>query len=193
MQYIGQFRSIDDQLYKIIITTNGDDKTKKDIVLTGDPFTTEMDTSDDTIYVPAKYQTATVNVLSSDYLFDIYSTTAQGTKVELYKIKEGGIIVGPVVGPVVGPTPTGVTGGGIGTTVGGVTGGDETVLLLVELLLMVVLLLLVELLLMVVLLLLVELELDKIHQLKIKLKNLNGLVMLRRIYMIWDSTSILKR
>ena len=119
MQYIGQFRSIDDQLYNIIITTNGDDKTKKDIVLTGDPFTTEMDTSDDTIYVPAKYQTATVNVLSSDYLFDIYSTTAQGTKVELYKINEGGIIVGP--------TPTGVTTGGIGTTVGGVTGGDETV------------------------------------------------------------------
>ena len=125
MQYIGQFRSIDDKLYKIIITTNGDDKTKKDIVLTGDPFSTEMDTSDDTIYVPAKYQTATVNVLTDSYLFDIYSTTAQGTKVELYKINEGEIIVGPPVGP----TTTGgsVTTGGIGTTVGGVTGGDETV------------------------------------------------------------------
>lgn len=120
MQYIGQFRSIDDILYKIVITTNGDDKTKKDIVLTADPFVTEMDTSDDTIYVPAKYQTATVNVLTNDYLFDIYSTTAQGTKVELYKINEGEIIVGPVVGP----TTTGVTTGG--TTVGGVT-GDETV------------------------------------------------------------------
>ena len=130
MQYIGQFRSIDDQLYKIIITTNGDNKTKKDIVLTGDPFSTEMDTSDDTIYVPAKYQTATVNVLTDNYLFDIYSTTAQGTKVELYWINEGEIITGPTTGP----TPTGgVTTGGIGTTVGGsttvggVTGGDETV------------------------------------------------------------------
>lgn len=126
MQYIGQFRSIDDQLYKIIITTNGDDKTKKDIVLTGEAFSTEMDTSDDTIYVPAKYQTATVNVLTDSYLFDIYSTTAQGTKVELYKINEGEIIVGPPVGP--------TTTGGIGTTVGGTTvggtttvGGDETV------------------------------------------------------------------
>lgn len=45
-----------------------------------------MDSSDDGIlYKSAKYQTATVEIVTPDYNFDLYSPSAQGTKVELYK------------------------------------------------------------------------------------------------------------
>ena len=84
MIYNGYFRDKKDSLYKVRITTaNGN--TAKEITLSGTPFVTEMDESDDTIYTPAKYQTATVEAISGDYMFDIYSGKAQDTKVELYK------------------------------------------------------------------------------------------------------------
>ena len=44
-----------------------------------------MDDSDKIIYTPAKYQTATIEMVTKDYNFDIYSGEAQGTKIELYK------------------------------------------------------------------------------------------------------------
>ena len=44
-----------------------------------------MDSSDEIIYKPVKYQSATVNIVTPDYIFDVYSSTAQGTKVELVK------------------------------------------------------------------------------------------------------------
>lgn len=84
MIYNGYFRDKKDSLYKVRITTaNG--TTAKEITLSGTPFVTEMDESDDTIYAPAKYQTATVEAISGDYMFDVYSGKAQDTKVELYK------------------------------------------------------------------------------------------------------------
>jgi hypothetical protein len=42
-----------------------------------------MDKSDDIIYKPAKYTSAVINIRTTDYLFDIYSKKAQGTKAEL--------------------------------------------------------------------------------------------------------------
>lgn len=84
MIYNGYFRDREDSKYTVRITTaNGN--TAKEITLSGTPFVTEMNESDDTIYTPAKYQTATVEAISDDYMFDVYSGKAQDTKVELYK------------------------------------------------------------------------------------------------------------
>lgn len=84
MIYNGYFKDIKDSLYKVRITTKKG-TVAKEITLSDNPFTTEMDESDDTIYNPVKYQTATVEAINSDYMFDIYSATAQNTKVELIK------------------------------------------------------------------------------------------------------------
>lgn len=84
MIYNGYFRDRNNSIYTVKITTvNGD--TTKEITLSGTPFTTEMEKSEDTIYKPAKYQTATVQAISEDYMFDIYTGKAQDTKVELYR------------------------------------------------------------------------------------------------------------
>lgn len=87
MIYNGYFRDIKDSLYTVRITTKKG-TVAKEITLSDNPFVTEMDESDETIYKPVKYQTATVEAISSDYMMDIYSATAQNTKVELLKDKE---------------------------------------------------------------------------------------------------------
>lgn len=84
MIYNGYFRDIKDSLYKVRITTKKG-TVAKEITLSDNPFVTEMDESDETIYKPVKYQTATIEAISADYMFDIYSGTAQNTKVELLK------------------------------------------------------------------------------------------------------------
>ena len=81
MKYSGEFADINGTNYKVQITTNGN--TPSDLTLGVPPFVTQMDNSDSTIYKPVKYQSGTVKVISGNYLFDIYSSTAQGTKVEL--------------------------------------------------------------------------------------------------------------
>ena len=88
MKYFSQFKDVNDQLYTVNIITNGDGSTTKEFTLGGSPFTTEMDNSDKIIYKPCKYQSATIEMVSQDYNFDIYSTTAQGTKVQLLKDSE---------------------------------------------------------------------------------------------------------
>lgn len=82
MIYKGQFKDLNDNLYTVKITTEGS-TTEKEITLGGTPFTTQMDSDGKTIYKSAKYQGATVNIITPDYNFDIYSAKAQGTKVEL--------------------------------------------------------------------------------------------------------------
>ena len=82
MIYNGYFRDIKDSLYTVRITTENGNVAKK-VTLSDTPFVTEMDESNDTIYTPAKYQTGTIEVVNSDYMFDVYSGKAQGTKVEL--------------------------------------------------------------------------------------------------------------
>lgn len=84
MIYKGQFRSKDDTLYTVKITTEGITQSEQ-ITLGGTPFVTEMNGEGDTIYKPVKYTGATVSIVTPSYLFDIYSGKAQGTKIELYK------------------------------------------------------------------------------------------------------------
>jgi len=85
MIYKGYFRQVKtNDLYTVKITTEGSAK-EEEILLGGTPFSTQMDDSDKTIYTPAKYQTATIEIVSKGYKFDIYSPKAQGTKIELLK------------------------------------------------------------------------------------------------------------
>lgn len=83
MIYNAGFRDVNNNLYTIRITTEKGGATQKTLTLGGIPFTTEMDNSDDTLYKPAKYQSASCNIITPDYNFDIYSGKAQGTKIEL--------------------------------------------------------------------------------------------------------------
>ena len=83
MIYKGIFKDINNIEYTIKITTNGDSSSTTNVVLAATPITTEWETSDSHIYKPAKYSSSTVRILSSDYMFDIYSATAQQNKVEL--------------------------------------------------------------------------------------------------------------
>ena len=91
MIYSGEFRDIQNQLYKVVITTSSGGNQTRTVTLGGTPFVTEMDSDTKTIYSPAKYQSATVRIITPDYNFDIYSAKAQGTKVELQD-DSGGII-----------------------------------------------------------------------------------------------------
>lgn len=85
MRYIGEFTAIDGHEYTITITTPRQSpvETPTRITLGGSPFTTSMSGEDDTIYKPAKYSAGSVGVITGDYMFDVYSSTAQGTKVVL--------------------------------------------------------------------------------------------------------------
>lgn len=88
MIYNGYFRQVNtDDLYTVRLTTQ-DGTSSKEITLGGEPFTTTMDESSDTLYEPIKCQKATVQIVTEDYLFDIYSSKAQDTKVELIKGNE---------------------------------------------------------------------------------------------------------
>ena len=87
MKYIGTFKDIDNKGYTVYIITNKSEQITKEITLGATPFVTEMDQSDDNIYKPVKYQSATVNVITqneSDYMFDVYSGTPNNTDIRLY-------------------------------------------------------------------------------------------------------------
>lgn len=84
MIYSGTFESVNNTRYRVDINTGGSQR--QELTLSGSPFVTQMDQSDEIIYTPAKYQTATVGFITPDYNLDIYSPAAQGTKVELYEV-----------------------------------------------------------------------------------------------------------
>ena len=84
MLYQGSFRSIQkDKLYTVDIITNGSSGTTVPITLGPDAFVTNMDSGSNTIYVPVKYQSATIQVVSDNYYFDMYSSTPKQNIVTL--------------------------------------------------------------------------------------------------------------
>jgi len=89
MIYQGKFADAAGEPHTVRIYTgwspsyNAANDTITEITLGETPFVTTMDSGDDTIYKPMKGTGATIQVVTEDYLFDIYSPTAQGTKVEL--------------------------------------------------------------------------------------------------------------
>jgi hypothetical protein len=65
--------------------SDGAPSTVYELTLGGDPFVTEMDNEDGNLYKPVKYQSATVNLITSDYLLNLYNATATNVGVELLK------------------------------------------------------------------------------------------------------------
>ena len=89
MKYNAQFKDITGVLYTVEITTSTGNQVYN-LTLGGSPFTTTMDSDNKNLYKPVKYQSATVQIITEDYNFDIYSPKAQGTKVEL---KQGSNVI----------------------------------------------------------------------------------------------------
>ena len=89
MIYQGKFADSEDVKHTVRIFTgwspsySPSNDTTVAITMGETPFITTMDSGDDTIYKPMKCTGATIQIVSESYLFDIYSATAQGTKVEL--------------------------------------------------------------------------------------------------------------
>ena len=83
MIYQGKFADSADVKYTVRITTGSSGDTVTAITMGETPFVTTMDSGDDIIYKPMKCTGATIQIVTEGYLFDIYSPTAHGTKVEL--------------------------------------------------------------------------------------------------------------
>lgn len=93
MLYRGYFQSLEGNNYSVDISTKDSEFTTKDndytkITLTDDGFVTKMSNKADNMYSQLRLQTASVSILAEgnkDFKFDLYSPTAQGTKVRLLK------------------------------------------------------------------------------------------------------------
>lgn len=88
MKYTSNFYSLNGDKYDVTIVTQHNESTSREITLGVSPFVTQMDTSDENIYKPLKLQGATVKIITdneSDYMFDLYSGEANGTRVTLSK------------------------------------------------------------------------------------------------------------
>lgn len=75
MKYIGKFRDRFDVLHTVTITTKNGIGSKI-MVLCTSPFIEELEGSDNSIFKPCKYSSATVRVLAKDYMFNIYQSKA---------------------------------------------------------------------------------------------------------------------
>lgn len=87
-KYIGEFTSRDHKDYRIEIETATGSGTQN-VSLGAIPFKTEMSSTDSNIYTNIKGTTATIQLICEDYLFDIYSPSATGTKVSLIETTDG--------------------------------------------------------------------------------------------------------
>ena len=89
MKFTGQFKSLhNEDLYTVTIDCSNAGTSTRDVSLGPEPFVTNMDGGSNTIYVPVKYQSATVQLVannSSSAFFNLYSSTPKQNKVELVK------------------------------------------------------------------------------------------------------------
>jgi hypothetical protein len=85
MKYTGNFHSvIHDKAYKVEIITDNSSSSPTELTLGPDPFVTNMDSGNNTIYVPVKYSSANVQVVSKNYHFDFYASKPKQNTVKLY-------------------------------------------------------------------------------------------------------------
>ena len=81
MKYIGYFSDYSNKQYTIEIITNNVTGQTKEIQLSGEPFS--LETVSDGLYSNLKLHNATINIINKDALFDLYSSTAKGTRVSV--------------------------------------------------------------------------------------------------------------
>lgn len=87
MLYKGFFYNLKNERYTVEIITNHASGATRYIDLGVPPFVTSMEESDDNLFKPARYQSATVKVVTSastDYKFDVYAKAPNATVVKLY-------------------------------------------------------------------------------------------------------------
>ena len=84
MKYKGQFRSNIGDKYNVEIITNNDETEEKEIILNTDPFIVKY-SGNENIFKPLKLSGATVSCYVDDFMFDIFTGKAKGTKCILYK------------------------------------------------------------------------------------------------------------
>ena len=63
MKYVGKFRDKNDALHTVTVTTKNGTGTRN-LVLCTSPFVEELEGSDNSIFKPCKYSSATVRVLT---------------------------------------------------------------------------------------------------------------------------------
>lgn len=80
--YTADFKSINDIDYNITIQTQKGSGTQE-LTLGDVPFITEMNQDEDMLYSPLRTCGATVTVVTDQFLFDIYSGSATGSKITL--------------------------------------------------------------------------------------------------------------
>lgn len=82
-KYIGEFTSYNGTDYKVEIITENKETPEVNVTMGASPFTTEMDSDGKTIYAPIKSQGATVEIVTGDIPFDLYSGQSLGTSIKL--------------------------------------------------------------------------------------------------------------
>ena len=87
-KYVGEFNSLDNKSYRVEIETSSGSGTVP-LTLGANPFITEMDVNEDSIYSPLKGTTATIEIVVEDYYFDLYTEDPVGTKVYLIETTNG--------------------------------------------------------------------------------------------------------
>lgn len=92
MKYTAQFYDINDNLYSLEIGSG----TEQQITLSATPITTEIESSDSHLYKPCKYSSATIGIVTDNYMFDLYSSVAQQNKVTLKDESDNVVWVGYV-------------------------------------------------------------------------------------------------
>lgn len=86
MRYRGQFRQMTTgTVFTVTLNINGDTtSTPTEVTLGAQPFVTNMDGGGgSTLYRPAKYSRATIQIRTGDYLMDLYASGAQQVQVVL--------------------------------------------------------------------------------------------------------------
>lgn len=86
MLYKGYFYDLNNSKYTVELITNRNSGATRNITLGVPPFVTEMEESDDNLFKPCKYQSATLKIVTdsaTDYKFDAYSQSPNQTPVKL--------------------------------------------------------------------------------------------------------------
>ena len=86
MLYRGYFYNLKDERYQVEMITERNSGATRSLQLGVPPFVTEMEESDDNLFKPCKYQSATLKVVTTaatDYQFDVYATAPNSTIVRL--------------------------------------------------------------------------------------------------------------
>lgn len=89
MLYYSQFKSLFNRTYRVEITIPSVVGQDTELFLGADPFVTQME-SGDTMFAPIRTQSATVQIVTKDYLPVLYASDAYHTKVELFEILPSG-------------------------------------------------------------------------------------------------------